>query len=636
MRIQEKITGLLAFYFIISVIAISLTLYVSWRLEGGAAAINDVGSERMRSYQIAFLLAQQVQHPSAELRREIVAKIALFEKVLDTIQRGDPARPLSLPKSNEVRIHMAKLHQTWQGTIKPRIERILDTPQREEQEVRLREFQLVIADFVEEVNDLVVMVEHSNAHTTNLLRFFQIGLMGLALAGTVLLMHLFSLLVVRPVTRLQEGIKRMSKADFDVHLPVTSQDEFGELAEGFNQMADQLRDIYATLEQRVMEKTRNSEIKNRELTALYDVAAFLNSSTATEPLCDIVLSKLSALVGARDGLVRLVDPKGEQLQIIAARGVTESFMAEENCIAIGTCLCGEVARDGVAISSDFSKPSTQPPLYACKRDGFQAVVAIPIRSKQRVLGMLNLFFKEPRILPQSEIRLLESVGQHLGVAIENQRLVAREKEMAVSEERNMLAQELHDSIAQSLAYLNIQVQLLHDDLKQGRTAEAFQGLEQIREGVQESYDDVRELLVHFRIRIGNADLKTVLRNALEKFEGQTGIHATFVQRGAVPELPPEHVLQVMHIVQESLSNVRKHAKANCVDVELVTNGECVLIIRDNGSGFDSTRDAGDTHVGLSIMRERAHRIGAEMTLESVPGQGTWVRLILPHRSGSKV
>jgi len=228
------------------------------------------------------------------------------------------------------------------------------------------------------------------------------------------------------------------------------------------------------------------------------------------------------------------------------------------------------------------------------------------------------------------------VGQHLGVAIENQRLVAREKEMAVSEERNLLAQELHDSIAQSLAYLNIQVQLLHDDLKQGRTAEAFQGLEQIREGVQESYDDVRELLVHFRIRIGNADLKTVLCNALEKFEGQTGIHATFDQYGAVPELPPEHVLQVMHIVQESLSNVRKHAKASRVDVELANNGECLLLISDNGAGFDSTRDAGDTHVGLSIMRERAHRIGAEMTLESVPGQGTTVCLALPHRSDSRV
>jgi len=84
-------------------------------------------------------------------------------------------------------------------------------------------------------------------------------------------------------------------------------------------------------------------------------------------------------------------------------------------------------------------------------------------------------------------------------------------------------------------------------------------------------------------------------------------------------------------VQESLSNVRKHAKASRVEVELECDGVCTLNIKDNGKGFDVAHDAGDTHVGLSIMRERAHRIGAELALESEPGQGTRVRLVLPHR-----
>jgi len=103
----------------------------------------------------------------------------------------------------------------------------------------------------------------------------------------------------------------------------------------------------------------------------------------------------------------------------------------------------------------------------------------------------------------------------------------------------------------------------------------------------------------------------------------------------VPEFPPEHVLQAMHIVQESLSNVRKHAKASRVDVELACDGECSLTIRDDGAGFDAARDAGDTHVGLSIMRERAYRIDAKLTLESAPGQGTRVCLAMPHRSNAR-
>ena len=635
LKLQEKITGLLVFYFLIALVAIGSTLYVSWRLEGGAAAINDAGSERMRSYHIAFLLAQQVQYPSAELRGDINAKIAQFEKVLDDLDRGDPHRPLSLPKDEKVRAQMSKLHKDWQADIKPRIWRILDSTQRAEQERMLAEFRRSVESYVDNVNDLVVMIERSNSHATTLLRFFQIGLVSLALIGTVVLMSLFTLMVVRPVNRLREGLQRMGKADFGVRLEVAKRDEFGELAEGFNQMADKLQDLYSTLEQRVEEKSRSIEVKNRELAALYDVAAFLNSSTATEPLCGIVLDKLSALIGAHDSVVRLVDPKGKQLHIVASRGVSKSFLEEESCLAIGDCLCGVVARDGIAVNYDFSIQS-QPRLQACHRGGFQAMVAVPIRSKQQVMGMLNLFFDKPRTLPQSEIRLLESVGQHLGVAIENQRLVAREKEMAVSEERNLLAQELHDSIAQSLAFLNIQVQLLRNDLQQGQITTALQGLEQIREGVQESYDDVRELLVHFRTRVGNADLETAVRSALDKFEGQTGIRAVFSHRGTMPEMTPEHVLQAMHIVQESLSNVRKHAKASRVDVELVCDGECVLSISDNGNGFDVTCDAGDTHVGLSIMRERAHRIGAEMALESEHGKGTKVRLVLPHRRNSEV
>lgn len=472
LKLRDKITGLLLFYFVVALIAIGSTLFVSWRLEGGAAAINDAGSERMRSYHIAFLLAQQVQQPSSRLHKDIKAKVAQFEKVLKDLEQGDPGRPLSLPKDADVRAQMIKLRQDWQVDIKPRIARILDAPQRSEQDRILTEYRPAVENYVDSVNELVAMVEHSNARATTLLRSFQIGLVSLALIGTVLLVHLFSLMVVRPVTRLREGIQRMGKADFEVRLPVTSGDELGELADGFNRMANQLQDIYATLEQRVDEKTRSIEVKNREL-------------------------------------------------------------------------------------------------------------------------------------------------------------AARDKEMAIFEERNLLAQELHDSIAQSLAFLNIQVQMLHDDLHKGHTVAALQGLEQIREGVQESYDDVRELLVHFRTRIGDTNLATALRSALEKFEGQTGIQTSFSLHGEMPQLSPEQVLQVMRIAQESLSNVRKHAKARRVDVELVSEGECMLILRDNGVGFDAARDAGDTHMGLRIMRERAHRIAAELILESTPGVGTRICLTMP-------
>jgi nitrate/nitrite-specific signal transduction histidine kinase len=474
LRIRDKIIGLLVFYFLVALVAIGSTLLVSWRLEGGAAAINDAGRERMRSYRIAYLLERQVKLPTAQLRNDIDHEVVLFEKTLTELEQGDPQRPLFLPKDADVRTQMVQLRQSWQTNISLHIRKILNTTDFNEQQAYLTSYRPMLEQFVAGINDLVTMVEHSNARATILLRFLQIALVSLALVGTVLLVYLFSNMVVRPVTRLREGIQRMAEADFDVRLPVTSKDELGELASGFNRMAGELQDIYATLEQRVEEKTRSIEAKNRELAAL-------------------------------------------------------------------------------------------------------------------------------------------------------------DKEVAVSEERNLLAQELHDSIAQSLAFLNIQVQLLQEDLQKDLIAEALKGLAQIREGVQESYDDVRELLVHFRTRIGSTDLETAIRSALEKFEGQTGIKATFITQGGAPELEPEQVLQIMHIVQESLSNVRKHAKASNIEVEMHCDNQCVIDIRDNGIGFDAARDAGDSHVGLRIMRERAHRIGAELTFDSVPNKGTHICLILPDK-----
>ena len=626
LRIREKITGLLVLYFVLAITAIGSTLFVSWRLEGGAAAINDAGSERMRSYRIAFLLAQHASQPSETLVNDIQQELVFFENTLIELEHGNPQRPLFVPKDPQVVQQMQLLRSGWDGDVKPRIGEILETDEFARREKLMMEYRPAMENFVDTINALVLMIEKSNAEATTLLRSIQIALVVVALIGTILLDYIFSILLVRPVQKLNQGLQSMGKADFDVRLPVTSNDELGELALGFNQMAGKLQNLYDTLEERVAEKTRSIEYKNRELATLYEVASFLNSNKPVQPLCDGVLERMITLIGAVGGVVRLTDPRHEHLQVVAAHGVSESFLADETYLAVGTCLCGEVARDGIAVSSDFTMPSSPPLLQACSKDGFKAVAAIPIRSSQNAIGMLNLFFDAVRILPPAEVRLLESVGLHLGVAIENQRLIARQREMAIFEERNLLAQELHDSIAQSLAFLNLQAQMLQDDLEQKKLDDAMLILAQIREGVQESYDDVRELLVHFRTRMDHPDLESAIASALQKFEGQIGIRTRFVRNGPLPDIAPEHTLQAIHILQESLSNIRKHAQASEVEVELSTAADCRLTIRDNGKGFDPASNIGDTHVGIRIMRERAHRFGGTLSIVSTPDQGTTVSL----------
>jgi two-component system nitrate/nitrite sensor histidine kinase NarX len=248
-----------------------------------------------------------------------------------------------------------------------------------------------------------------------------------------------------------------------------------------------------------------------------------------------------------------------------------------------------------------------------------------------VLGIFNLFFREARELTSEERHMLESLGQHLGVSIESLRLVSRERELAASEERGLLAQELHDSIAQSLAFLNLQVQMLRRSLASRDELDAARILGEIQAGVQESYADVRELLVHFRTRTAEGDVEHGIRTLLARFERQTDVPVRFRATGSTLPLAPDDQLQVMHILQEALSNVRKHADATSVEVELRRGPGHVFVVRDNGRGFEPSRDAHDAvdHVGLRIMHERAQRIGGTFDVRSRPGHGTEVQLSLP-------
>ena len=168
-------------------------------------------------------------------------------------------------------------------------------------------------------------------------------------------------------------------------------------------------------------------------------------------------------------------------------------------------------------------------------------------------------------------------------------------------------------------------------LASGEVADARKTLDEIQAGVQESYADVRELLIHFRTRAGEGDVEHGIRSLLARFERQAGVPGSLKLRGTALPLAPDDQLQVMHIVQEALSNVRKHARASHVEVEIQRGPGHVFVVRDDGRGFDASHPPvnGEEHVGLRIMRERADRIGATVSVRSGPGRGTEITLSMP-------
>ena len=210
-------------------------------------------------------------------------------------------------------------------------------------------------------------------------------------------------------------------------------------------------------------------------------------------------------------------------------------------------------------------------------------------------------------LAAQNYRLYESFGSHLGVAIDNIRLIARDQQYAVVQERTLMAQGLHDSIAQSLSFLNIQVQLLESGLKNDDKALVNDTVAQIRTGVQECYEDVRELLLNFRERLHKESFAAAIATAIERFEIQTKLKAQIISEGKEPNLTDKQQLQVIFIMQEALANVRKHSHATDVRIVIDSRSDFTLTVMDNCFGIDMEllKQRCKRHVGMNIMRERA-------------------------------
>ncbi|MBV7537560.1 type IV pili methyl-accepting chemotaxis transducer N-terminal domain-containing protein [Duganella sp. sic0402] len=631
-KLSTRIVGVFLSFLAIALLVISSTLLLSWQLEGSAAAINVAGSLRMESYKLAMLagrLSDGSDHAKAV--NGMRSQIQRIDSTLELLRQGDPQRPLFLPPTSAIRTVYGEVQREWRAELVPQVEALLapEAPASAPASAS-HTVQQLAERFVLRVDHLVQRIERDSENRTFWLRASQLTLLGLALVGTVSIIYLLFDMIVVPVTRLQGGLERMREQDFSVRLPVNSNDEFGMLAHGFNQMADKLKDSYAQLEQRVQTKTGELEQQNKELALLYDSAAFLQQPQSAEAMCKGFLQRISDYFGADGGSVRVLDPNRNNIHMLVHRGISEELVESERCLKVGDCLCGEAVVSKLAVIHDLRRRADTHNLK-CHREGFSTISIFHIFAQRQYLGFFNLHFRKITVFTPAQTALLETLGQLLGTAIENQRLQVRERELAISEERNLVAQGLHDSIAQGLNFLNLQVQMLEQSLKQQRIDEVESIVPMLRAGVDESYQDVRELLHNFRTRLQEGTLVSSLETVVDKFRRQSGIAVDFDADSDGAPFPREHQLQLLFIVQEALSNVRKHASASQVQIRLADDQDFTLSIKDNGHGFEVQKleTLGEGHVGVNIMRERAQRIEAQLELKSQPGAGTEVVLHLP-------
>lgn len=611
--LSVKLVRIGAAMLVLALASISVTLWITRQLEGGAAAVNEAGRMRMQTWRLAS--AVQAVRPAPEVQ----ALVQQFDDSLGLLREGDATRPLFVPSDVDVQRELAAVERLW---LSQRGLWTLALPT--DDQVLLRSAD----EFVRAIDRLVLAIEHQLAGYTALLNLFQFVMMALAIAASVVMLYTGYQYVINPLAHLRRGLAQVEGGQFGARIDVDTQDEFGQVAAGFNRMAATLQSLYEGLEAKVAAKTERIEAQHARLEALYEVSAFLAKANTIEELSQGFSQRVRAVMKADAVAVRWSDEANQRYLMLASDCFPQDMQAEERSLIAGACACGSLQPDARTRVIPIHNHDAAP-MRHCARAGYQNLVSVPVRLQQRLIGEIDLFFRSDIHLNADETELLDALASHLASALEGLRAAALEREAAVGEERALLARELHDSIAQSLAFLKIQAQLLRGAVQKHQPEQVQSTLDELDAGLKESINDVRELLVHFRTRTNTDDIEAALQETLQKFQHQTGLPTRLQLDGEGLPLPADVQVQVLHVVQEALSNVRKHAGASHVSLDVHKGSQWRFVVRDNGSGFDTAQRHGETHVGTKIMRERAERIGATVLIESLPGQGTTVTLTLP-------
>ncbi|MGI9134494.1 MAG: histidine kinase, partial [Rhodoferax sp.] len=482
--------------------------------------------------------------------------------------------------------------------------------------------------FVEAIDQFVLVIEQQLSKFTAILNLFQLVMMALAIASAVVMLYTGYLYVINPLANLRQGVRKVEAGQFNTRVEVDSEDEFGQVATGFNVMAARLQSLYEGLEAQVVAKTQHIESQRARIETLYEVSAFLASANSIEELSNVFAQRVRVVMKADAVAVRWSDEANQRYLMLATDCFPRELQEAERSLLAGSCACGNL-RDDARTRVIPILDSDPAPMHQCLRAGYGSLVSVPIRLQQRLIGEIDLFYRGSMVLRNDEVELLDALASHLASALEGLRAAALEREAAVGEERALLARELHDSIAQSLAFLKIQVQILRTATLKGQAEQMQTALDELDTGLRESIGDVRELLMHFRTRTNTDDVEQALQETLQKFKHQTGLPTDLKVQGEGLPLPADVQVQVLHVVQEALSNVRKHSDATRVSLEVRKGSQWVFVVRDDGVGFDRAGEQGESHVGLKIMHERAQNIGAQVRVESSFGNGTSVTLTLP-------
>ena len=384
--------------------------------------------------------------------------------------------------------------------------------------------------------------------------------------------------------------------------------------------------------------------------ALGRVSAAISGLRDFDAILKIGLDTALDIISGNVGGIMLLDEQTETLQYRVYHNLSSKY-AEEMRLKLGEGIAGKVAQKGKAklVADLSSEPNAANPSLI-STEGLRAFVSVPLRAKGSVLGVMNVASYKPRQFDERDMLILDSIGDQLGIAIEQANLyeqlrrsreryrrLAQQILVAQEEERRRIARELHDETSQTLSGLALNLQALVEmaDMPNIDKTDFKVRLKKVHTLAVQISIEVSRLISDLRPSLlDTLGLIPAIQHYVETNLTPAGINVSFKFGEHMSTFPPQIEAGLFRIVQGTVGNVLHHSKAKNVTVSLQPQGdELMLQIADDGIGFNVDRI---THIeesgrgaGLFSMKERTRLLGGRCHIDSQSGRGTRVDVIVP-------
>lgn len=619
--IQRRLSLLFVALFLLVTGSVGATYWGIQAQREDALVINLAGRQRMLTQKMIWLALSRPDDP------ELASTIQLFDQTLGALRNGgtvqypsnlpstatEEKRTIALPPAPDAQLR-AELDQVaglWE-IFRSHLEPVNTASLQAESPIILAKLDSVVSQY--------------EARTRAKLARVQI-IQAVSLAAGLALLSWGYLLarrrIFRPLVDLRSAARHMSQGQLSQPVPPLGQDELGEVGQAFESMRIEVATAQDSLEGRVAQRTR-------ELISAFEFSQEIVAQLDLSHLLQSVVDRTRALTGAEAAALCLLEPDPSALVLVAgssnSQEIGEMTQPVENDPAYRVIKAGET----VVVKADCTRCQ----FLLSHAPGICAVA--PLRSGEMTLGALCVVRPHAQVFDPDETRALTLLANTATVAITNARLIEvgrrQAERAAILSERERLAAELHDNLAQTLGFINLKIDQMRLMINAGKLQDYLSDLAAVKSAISGAYGQVRASLVGLNEPLpAPGEFLQKLAASVDEISKVTDLEIHFEAAGAeslsISRLAQS---QTLHIVREALTNINRHARARNSWVRVAADhDQAVIIIEDDGAGFDPTVVVGRDHLGLRLMQERAQRSGGTLMVESTPGEGTRVKVCYP-------